>query len=122
MSGAPIIIGIIQFANPTKAGMIAPNTMTSACMVVIWLKNSGVDELQSRPEELRPDHEREGAADEQHQEREHEVQRPDVLVVRGEDPPGDSLIGTVVVVLVGLGVGRGAHGISVSLRWRAPSC
>ncbi len=41
MSGAPIIIGIIQFARPTNAGMTAPNTMISACIVVIWLKNSG---------------------------------------------------------------------------------
>jgi hypothetical protein len=41
MSGAPIIIGIIQLAKPTQAGMTAPNTMTSACMVVIWLKKSG---------------------------------------------------------------------------------
>ena len=37
MSGAPIIIGIIQLAKPTKAGMIAPNTMISACNVSIWL-------------------------------------------------------------------------------------
>ena len=41
MSGAPIIIGICQFAKPTNAGMIAPNTMISPCMVVSWLKNSG---------------------------------------------------------------------------------
>ena len=41
MSGAPIIIGIIQLANPTKAGITAPNTMMSACIVVIWLKNAG---------------------------------------------------------------------------------
>ncbi len=41
MSGAPIIIGIIQFARPTKAGMTAPKTMISACIVVIELKNSG---------------------------------------------------------------------------------
>ena len=41
MSGAPIIIGIIQFARPTQAGMMAPNTITRPCMVVIWLKNSG---------------------------------------------------------------------------------
>ena len=42
MSGAPIIIGICQFANPTAAGMIAPNTMMSPCSVVIELKNSGL--------------------------------------------------------------------------------
>ena len=42
MSGAPICIGINQFAKPTNAGMIAPNTMMSPCIVVIWLKNSGL--------------------------------------------------------------------------------
>jgi len=42
MSGAPIIIGICQFAKPTNAGMIAPNTMMRPCMVVIWLKKSGL--------------------------------------------------------------------------------
>jgi len=41
MSGAPIIIGIIQLARPTKAGITAPNTMTRPCMVVIWLKKLG---------------------------------------------------------------------------------
>ena len=41
MSGAPIISGTIQFAKPTVAGMIAPKTMISACMVVNWLKKSG---------------------------------------------------------------------------------
>ncbi len=42
MSGAPIFIGISQLAKPTKAGMIAPNTMIRPCMVVIWLKKSGL--------------------------------------------------------------------------------
>ena len=41
MSGAPIISGIIQLASPTKAGITAPNTMISPCMVVIWLKKAG---------------------------------------------------------------------------------
>ena len=41
ISGAPIIIGTIQLARPTKAGMITPNTMINPCRVVIWLKNSG---------------------------------------------------------------------------------
>ncbi len=41
MSGAPIMSGIIQLASPTNAGMTAPNTMISACIVVIELKNSG---------------------------------------------------------------------------------
>lgn len=41
MSDAPICSGIIQFAKPTKAGMMAPNTMISPCMVVSWLNSSG---------------------------------------------------------------------------------
>ena len=41
MSGAPIISGICQLANPTAAGMIAPNTMMSPCSDVIWLNRSG---------------------------------------------------------------------------------
>ena len=41
ISGAPIIIGISQLANPTKEGMIAPNTIMSPCSVVIWLKKAG---------------------------------------------------------------------------------
>jgi hypothetical protein len=41
MSGAPICSGIIQLARPTKAGITPPKIITSACMVVIWLKNSG---------------------------------------------------------------------------------
>ena len=35
ISGAPIIIGICQFAKPTKAGITAPKIIISACMVVI---------------------------------------------------------------------------------------
>ena len=42
MSAAPICKGIIQFAKPTKAGMMAPNTMIRPCMVVSWLNNSGL--------------------------------------------------------------------------------
>src|SRR5690554_5187129 len=38
MSGAPIMMGIIQLASPVKAGMTAPKIMTRACSVVIWLK------------------------------------------------------------------------------------
>src|SRR4051794_5381594 len=41
MSGAPTCSGIIQFASPTKPGMIAPKIITSACSVVIWLKKYG---------------------------------------------------------------------------------
>ena len=63
MSGAPIIIGICQFAKPTNAGMIAPNTMIRPCMVVSWLKKSGFDELQPGREQLGADHQRHHAAD-----------------------------------------------------------
>ena len=34
ISDAPICNGTIQFANPTNAGMIAPNTMIKPCIVV----------------------------------------------------------------------------------------
>ena len=34
ISDAPICKGIIQFAKPTNAGMMAPNTITRPCMVV----------------------------------------------------------------------------------------
>ncbi len=42
MSEAPICSGSIQFAKPTKAGMMAPNTMIRPCMVVSWLNSSGL--------------------------------------------------------------------------------
>jgi len=42
MSEAPICSGSIQFAKPTKAGMMAPNTMIRPCMVVNWLNSSGL--------------------------------------------------------------------------------
>ena len=41
MSGAPICSGIIQLPSPTVAGITAPNTMISACTVVIVLKKPG---------------------------------------------------------------------------------
>ena len=41
MSGAPIMTGSSQLDSPTKAGITPPKIITRACMVVIWLKNSG---------------------------------------------------------------------------------
>ena len=41
MSLAPICSGTIQFAKPTKAGMMAPNTMIRPCIVVSWLNSCG---------------------------------------------------------------------------------
>jgi hypothetical protein len=35
MSGAPICIGIIQLAKPTKAGMMTPKTIIRPWLVVI---------------------------------------------------------------------------------------
>jgi hypothetical protein len=35
MSGAPIINGICQLANPTKPGMTTPKTIMSPCIVTI---------------------------------------------------------------------------------------
>ena len=69
MSGAPIIIGICQFAKPTNAGMIAPNTMMSPCIVVSELKNSGFHDLQAGLEQLGADAQRHHAADHEHRER-----------------------------------------------------
>ena len=37
MSDAPICSGIIQLANPTNDGMMAPKIITRPCMVTIWL-------------------------------------------------------------------------------------
>ena len=42
MSAAPICSGTIQFAKPTKAGMIAPKTMIRPCIVVSWLNSPGL--------------------------------------------------------------------------------
>ncbi|KAG1242119.1 hypothetical protein G6F68_016350 [Rhizopus microsporus] len=69
MSDAPICIGIIQFAKPTNAGMMAPNTMMMPCMVVNWF---GAQQQGER------------AAFQQHGKREDEIHRPDVFMVRGE--------------------------------------
>ncbi len=41
ISGAPIIIGIIQLARPTAPGITTPKIIISACMVVMELKNWG---------------------------------------------------------------------------------
>jgi hypothetical protein len=69
MSAAPICIGISQFAKPTKAGMIAPNTMITPCIVVSWLKNSGSTSCRPGLEQLRAQQERQHAAHQEHGER-----------------------------------------------------
>ena len=103
MSGAPIIIGIIQLARPTKAGITAPKIITSACMVVIWLKNSGSTNCRPGLEQFGADDHRHRAADEEHDQREHQVQRADVLVVGREEPAlEEALLVAVIVVVVGV--------------------
>src|SRR5438876_7742513 len=52
MSGAPICIGIIQFASPVHAGITAPKIMISACMVVMELKNCGSKRSEEHTSEL----------------------------------------------------------------------
>ena len=58
-----------------------------------------VDELQPRLEQLGADAQREHAADHEHGEREQQVHRADVLVVRGEHPAPPALQGAVVVIV-----------------------
>ncbi len=98
MSGAPIIIGICQFAKPTKAGMIAPNTMIRPCMVVNWLKKSGLTNWMPGWNSSSADRHRHRAAHHEHDEAEPQVQRADVLVVGGGDPAHDAAVAAVVVV------------------------
>ena len=86
MSAAPICSGIIQFAKPTKAGMIAPNTMIRPCIVVSWLNSSGLTNCRPGLEQLGADQQRQHAADHEHGEREQQVHRADVLVVGREQP------------------------------------
>ena len=71
MSGAPIMSGIIQFAKPANAGMIIANTMTSACTVVIELKNCGLTNCMPGWNSSSANDHRHAAADEQHQQAPH---------------------------------------------------
>ena len=84
--GAPICIGISQLAKPTKAGMMAPNTMMRPCIVVSWLKNSGINDLKAGLKQLGANRQRQHAAGQEHDEAEPKVQRTNVLVVGGHDP------------------------------------
>ena len=99
MSGAPIIIGISQFAKPTNAGMIAPNTMISPCMVVIWLKKSGLTNCSPGENSSARITIAIVAADQEHDEAEPQVHRADVLVVGGGDPAHDAAVAAVMVVV-----------------------
>jgi hypothetical protein len=99
MSGAPIIIGICQFAKPTNTGMIAPNTMMSPCMVVIWLKKSGFTICSPGENSSVRITSAITPPDREHDEAEPQVQRADVLVVGGGDPAHDAAVGAVVIAV-----------------------
>ena len=99
MSAAPICSGIIQFAKPTKAGMIAPKTMISPCIVVNWLNSSGFTNCRPGWNSSVRMQQREHAADHEHREREQQVHRADVLVVRREQPAPPAVRLAVVVVV-----------------------
>jgi hypothetical protein len=86
MSEAPICSGIIQLAKPTKAGMMAPNTMIRPCMVVSWLNSSGLKNCRPGWNSSARISSASTPPDHQHGEREQQVQRADVLVVGGEQP------------------------------------
>ena len=109
MSGAPTIIGTSQFAKPTNAGMIAPKIMMSACMVVNWLNRCG--SITCRPGWYSSARMSQGeeTADEEHGQREPQVQRTDVLVIGGKHPSEQAGVRSVMVVVVGVGCVRGAH-------------
>jgi len=84
------------------------------------IEQLGVEELQARLEQLGADAQRQDAADHQHGEREQQVHRADVLVVRGEHPAAPAVQRAVVVVVVVTVVVRpvlgedGAHGRCLS--------
>ena len=102
MSGAPIISGIIQFAKPANAGMIIANTMTSACTVVIELKNSGRTNCMPGSNSSARITIAMRAADEQHQQAEHQIERADFLVIRRRDPaqaPRDESVRVLLAVM-----------------------
>jgi len=52
MSAAPTCSGTSQFAKPTKAGMIAPNTITRPVNGGEGVEELGIEELQARLEKL----------------------------------------------------------------------
>ena len=92
MSGAPIISGIIQLARPTKAGMTAPKIITKACVVVIWLKNSGLTNCRPGWNSSARMTMAMAPPMKKHHQGEHEVQGTDVLVVGGIEPPLDETL------------------------------
>ena len=73
------------------------------------IEQVGIHHLQPGLEQLRPDPHGEESADEEHDEREPQVQGPDVLVIGGEHPAEQARIGPMVIVVVGVRRVRAAH-------------
>ena len=65
---------------------MAPNTMIRPCIVVNWLKNSGLDNLQARLEQLGADGQRHHAPCQEHDEAEPQIHGADIFVVGGHQP------------------------------------
>ena len=120
MSDAPICSGIIQFAKPTKAGMIAPNTMIRPCMVVSWLKSSGLTNCRPGLEQLGADQQRQHAADHEHGEREHRYSVPMSLWLVAYTQRVSRRAAVVVVRAVAVARGRGRRGRVGCAHRRAP--
>ena len=86
------------------------------------VEDSRVQDLQPGLEQLGPDHEREQATDQEHQQREHQVHRPDVLVVRGRQPAHDAFRRSVRVVVVVARVCHRIHSVAASAGVAAVFC
>ena len=131
MSGAPIMSGTIQLPNPP---IIAGITMKKIMMIAWLLKNtlymflaaSGepspdiIAEIQrenvhSRRHQFGPDHDRKHGADQASENREDEIERPDILVIGGIEVSPPSGREVVIVLVMSLNavmakVGDGRHG------------
>ena len=100
MSGAPTCSGIIQLAMPTHAGITPPKIMTSACAVVIELKNCGSTNCRPGWNSSARITSAIAPPDEEHDAGEHQVHRADVLVVGRHHPAADEAFRRAVVVVV----------------------
>ena len=86
--------------------MIAPNTMIRPCMVVSWLKNSGRTICRPGSNSSARIISAITPPDEEHGEREHQVQRADILVVGGVQPATPAMRRAVGMVAVNVLVAR----------------
>ena len=126
MSGAPIISGTNQLPKPPIiAGMTMKNTMIRPCAVIstfhvcsAWVevdvaavepRGDVAEDLQARLGQLPAHQARDRAADDPGEDREDQVERADVLVVRRHEPAGEEarLVIGIVVMLVVRGPGSG---------------